>query len=112
MLITDNRTETTRGGEHGVSADRERLRVTFDLTAGRYHQARPRYPAALFDELTALAGLRPGDRLLEVHRSPGARHGRAVDATASTSATADRLARECQRPACNQRRISQPVVRP
>ncbi len=66
MLITDNRTETTRGGEHGVSADRERLRVTFDLTAGRYHQARPRYPAVLFDELTALAGLRPGDRLLEV----------------------------------------------
>ena len=46
--------------------DRERLRRTFNSAADRYHQARPDYPAELFDELVLMAGLRPGDRLLEV----------------------------------------------
>ena len=46
--------------------DREQLRQTFDSAAGRYHQARPDYPAELFDKLVRLAGLRPGERLLEV----------------------------------------------
>ena len=49
------------------SADeRERLRQTFDRAAGRYDRARPGYPEALFNDLVALAGLTPGDHLLEV----------------------------------------------
>ncbi len=47
-------------------AERERLRVAFDRTAGIYHRARPDYPEALYDDLVTLAGLAPGDRLLEV----------------------------------------------
>ena len=50
----------------GVPNDRERLRATFDSAAGSYHQARPDYPGELFDQLTDLADLRAGDRLLEV----------------------------------------------
>lgn len=46
--------------------DRERLRATFDTVAVTYHHARPRYPDALYADLTRLAGLRRGDRLLEV----------------------------------------------
>jgi len=46
--------------------ERERLRETFDQAADSYHRARPDYPEALFEDLIALAGLRPGDRLLEV----------------------------------------------
>jgi SAM-dependent methyltransferase len=49
-----------------VPGDRERLRTTFDSAAWLYHQARPDYPAELFDELVRLAGLRAGSRLLEV----------------------------------------------
>jgi SAM-dependent methyltransferase len=47
-------------------ADRDRLRATFDFAARQYHQARPGYPEELHDELIRLAGLWPGDRLLEV----------------------------------------------
>ena len=47
-------------------AERERLRETFDRVAESYHRVRPGYPEALFDDLTVLAGLVPGDRLLEV----------------------------------------------
>ena len=54
-----------------VSDDRERLRTTFNSAASLYHQARPEYPAGLFDELVRLAGLRPGDRLLEVGCATG-----------------------------------------
>jgi SAM-dependent methyltransferase len=46
--------------------DRDRLKVTFDTVADRYHQARPTYPDDLYAELISAAGLRPGDRLLEV----------------------------------------------
>ena len=49
-----------------VAGDREQLRATFNSAASRYHQARPEYPAELYDELVRLARLRPGDRLLEV----------------------------------------------
>jgi SAM-dependent methyltransferase len=47
-------------------ADRDRLKVTFDTVADRYHQARPSYPAEIYDALVSLADLRPGARLLEV----------------------------------------------
>jgi SAM-dependent methyltransferase len=47
-------------------ADRDRLKVTFDTVADRYHQARPSYPAELYDALVSRAELQPGARLLEV----------------------------------------------
>jgi len=34
-----------------VTADRDQLKTTFDRAAGLYQQARPDYPAELFDEL-------------------------------------------------------------
>jgi SAM-dependent methyltransferase len=46
--------------------DRLRLRRTFDAAADRYDRARPDYPEPLFDDLAQLAGLQPGDHLLEV----------------------------------------------
>jgi SAM-dependent methyltransferase len=50
---------------HGQE-DRDRLKVTFDTVADRYHQARPDYPEELYAELVCLAGLRSADRLLEI----------------------------------------------
>jgi SAM-dependent methyltransferase len=47
------------------------LRHVFDDAAELYDAARPSYPEALFDDLAALAGLRPGDRLLEVGCATG-----------------------------------------
>ena len=52
-------------------AERERLRETFDQAAESYHRVRPDYPEALFDDLIALGGLVPGDRLLEVGCATG-----------------------------------------
>jgi SAM-dependent methyltransferase len=54
-----------------VTDDRDRLRATFDSAAQLYQQARPDYPDALYDELVRLAGLRSGDRLLEVGCATG-----------------------------------------
>ena len=50
---------------------RERLRETFDRAAQLYDRVRPDYPEALFDDLIALAGLTPGDHLLEVGCATG-----------------------------------------
>ena len=36
-----------------MPSDRERLAATFDSAAGLYHQARPGYPAGVYDELVA-----------------------------------------------------------
>jgi SAM-dependent methyltransferase len=47
-------------------ADRKSLRRTFDQQAELYQKARPDYPEEVFDELSALAGLRPGSRVLEI----------------------------------------------
>jgi SAM-dependent methyltransferase len=44
----------------------DRLRSIFDEDAERYDRARPGYPAALFDDLAALAGVGPGCRVLEI----------------------------------------------
>jgi SAM-dependent methyltransferase len=49
-----------------AARDRLRLRRTFDAAADGYDRARPNYPEQLFDDLAQLAGLRPGDHLLEV----------------------------------------------
>jgi SAM-dependent methyltransferase len=51
--------------------ERDSLRQTFDTVAGLYDSARPSYPARLYDDLVALAGLTPGDRLLEVGCATG-----------------------------------------
>jgi SAM-dependent methyltransferase len=55
----------------GVTSDREMLRLTFDAAAGRYQQARPEYPDELFDSLASLAGLQPGDTVLEIGCATG-----------------------------------------
>lgn len=65
----------------GTDEERDRLRVTFDGAADLYHRARPDYPPELFDDVIAVAGLRPGDHILEVGTATGkatlplARHG-------------------------------------
>jgi SAM-dependent methyltransferase len=51
--------------------DRRRLRETFEEVPELYDRARPSYPAELFDHLTALAGLRAGDRALELGPGTG-----------------------------------------
>jgi SAM-dependent methyltransferase len=45
---------------------RRRRRTTFDAAAERYDAVRPRYPRAVVDDLVALAGLSPGDEVLEI----------------------------------------------
>ena len=61
-------------------SDAERLRAIFDEDAERYDRARPGYPAALFDDLAALAGIGPGCRVLEIGCGTG-------QATADLAAT-------------------------
>lgn len=50
---------------------RKELASTFDRAAGLYQEARPDYPEQLFDRLMTVAGLQPGDRVLEVGAGPG-----------------------------------------
>jgi SAM-dependent methyltransferase len=54
-----------------ATGDREQLRTTFDSAAALYQQARPEYPAQLYDELIRLTGTGGGDRLLEVGCATG-----------------------------------------
>ena len=54
-----------------MANDRQQLRRTFESAARLYQQARPEYPAELFTELIRLAGLLPGDRLLEIGCATG-----------------------------------------
>lgn len=49
-----------------MTADRERLRATFDGAALLYDEVRPGYPEALFDDVVALSGIPPGGRILEI----------------------------------------------
>ncbi|HKA10066.1 MAG TPA: methyltransferase domain-containing protein [Candidatus Dormibacteraeota bacterium] len=51
--------------------DRQALRGSFDRAADLYQRARPDYPEELLDDLVAVAGLAPGDRLLEVGCATG-----------------------------------------
>jgi SAM-dependent methyltransferase len=46
--------------------DRDQLKRTFDQDAELYDKARPRYPAQIFDDLFAIAGLKPGAAVLEI----------------------------------------------
>ena len=41
-------------------------RFTFDDVAALYDATRPDYPRALFDDIAAFAGLKPGDKILEL----------------------------------------------
>ena len=62
----------SREGAAGVNNEtREPLRRTFDSAADLYEAARPSYPVDLFDDLVALAGLEPGDRLFEIGCATG-----------------------------------------
>lgn len=55
----------------GVTEPANPLRRTFDSAAAGYEAARPSYPERLFGDLAQLAGLAPGDRLLEVGPATG-----------------------------------------
>jgi SAM-dependent methyltransferase len=57
--------QTTCSPEPGERARRE-LRGGFDADAETYDRTRPVCPDALFDDLVRLAGLRPGDRVVEI----------------------------------------------
>lgn len=50
---------------------RSRLRTTFNQDAALYHQARPGYPAAMFDDVVALSGIPEGGRVLEIGPGTG-----------------------------------------
>jgi SAM-dependent methyltransferase len=50
---------------------RECLGATFDTAADLYQRARPDYPEELYEDLVAVTGSGPGDRLLEVGCATG-----------------------------------------
>lgn len=54
-----------------MDAKRRQLRATFDSAAALYQRARPEYPTALYADLIRVAGLRPGDQLVEVGCASG-----------------------------------------
>ncbi|HZZ49757.1 MAG TPA: class I SAM-dependent methyltransferase [Pseudonocardia sp.] len=53
------------------TAERQRLRSTFDAVAQEYQRARPDYPDELLDALIGATGIEPGDRLLEIGCASG-----------------------------------------
>ena len=59
------------GRAAGDVTDRLRLAATFDRAAEVYERGRPGYPDELIDPVVDLAGLRPGDRLLEIGCATG-----------------------------------------
>lgn len=54
-----------------MASERRRLGTSFASVAQLYQQARPEYPAELFDQLVLLAGLATGDPLLEIGCATG-----------------------------------------
>jgi len=54
-----------------TEADRRTLPAAFDREAEDYDRTRPVCPAALFDDLLAVAGLSQGDRVLEIGPGTG-----------------------------------------
>jgi SAM-dependent methyltransferase len=62
-------------------SERDRLRLTFGIDAELYDRMRPDYPAEMFEDLTEVAGIGPGCRVLEIGPGTGkatvplARHG-------------------------------------
>jgi SAM-dependent methyltransferase len=85
--------------EHGVNEYLPALAGTFDRAAKTYADARPGYPAAIFDHLATHCGLAPGARVLEI----GAGSGQATlellrrGATVTAVEPGDALAAELQR---------------
>ncbi len=59
------------GNDGRVDEGRQHLGRAFNAAAELYQQARPEYPEALFDALVEEAGIRVGDRLLEVGCATG-----------------------------------------
>jgi hypothetical protein len=59
------------GHAAAMSTQREDLRATFDTAAGIYHRARPDYPAALYEDLIELTGIRAPDHLVEIGCATG-----------------------------------------
>jgi SAM-dependent methyltransferase len=49
-----------------MSAERNRLRATFDEAASLYDEVRPGYPEELFDDVVSLSGIPSGGRILEI----------------------------------------------
>lgn len=54
-----------------MSPNQQELALAFDESAAGYQDARPEYPDELFTDLISLAGLTPGDRVLEIGCGPG-----------------------------------------
>ena len=65
----EKRKQTSDDGP--VAVDRQRLGRGFDSAADLYQQARSEYPEPLYDTLVEVAGVRVGDRLLEVGCATG-----------------------------------------
>ena len=90
--------------------ERSSRRLAYDAIARQYDRARPRYPAALFDDIFAYADLKPGARILEIGCGAGqaslplAQRGYALDCIELGAALAE-FARENLAPFPNARVI-------
>jgi SAM-dependent methyltransferase len=54
-----------------MTEERAQLRATFDEAAQLYEEARPGYPAALYEDVVSLSGVPPGGRVLEIGGGTG-----------------------------------------